>query len=158
MFSLQSNYAGPIDDLDPDSNVLKLNKDLSSMEEVLSQSLQPKKFKSVKTQQGLRKGFRLRSFVELNLCGAVPFYAKLFIKGTGLKLEMHISCFVIYLYMCLLCSCSLHHADIAIMVGWASESIYPPIRIHLSTYLCCLCLGTQKLCFGTAPLKVALVL
>lgn len=128
------------------------------MEEVLSQSLQPKKFKSVKTQQGLRKGFRLRSFVELNLCGAVPFYAKLFIKGTGLKLEMHISCFVIYLYMCLLCSCSLHHADIAIMVGWASESIYPPIRIHLSTYLCCLCLGTQKLCFGTAPLKVALVL
>jgi hypothetical protein len=41
----QSNYAGPIDDLDPDSNVLKLNKDLSSMEEVLSHSLQPKKFK-----------------------------------------------------------------------------------------------------------------
>lgn len=44
---LKSNYAGPIDDLDPDSNVLKLNKDLSSMEEVLSQSLQPKKFKFV---------------------------------------------------------------------------------------------------------------
>ncbi|XP_070211781.1 exocyst complex component 4-like isoform X2 [Littorina saxatilis] len=43
----QSNYAGPIDDLDPDSNVLKLNKDLSSMEEVLSQSLQPKKFKYI---------------------------------------------------------------------------------------------------------------
>ena len=42
----QSNYAGPIDDLDPDSNVLKLNKDLSSMEEMLAQSLQPKKFKS----------------------------------------------------------------------------------------------------------------
>lgn len=41
----QSNYAGPIDDLDPDSNVLKLNKDLTSMEEVLQQSLQPKKFK-----------------------------------------------------------------------------------------------------------------
>ena len=63
VFSLQSNYAGPIDDLDPDSNVLKLNKDLSSMEEVLSQSLQPKKFKSVQTQRGLRKGFRLRRFV-----------------------------------------------------------------------------------------------
>ena len=43
----QSNYAGPIDDLDPDSNVLKLNKDLTGMEEVLSQSLQPKKFKLV---------------------------------------------------------------------------------------------------------------
>ncbi|XP_052772519.1 exocyst complex component 4-like isoform X2 [Mya arenaria] len=43
----QSNYAGPIDDLDPDSNVLKLNKDLSSMEEVLSQSLQPNKFKYI---------------------------------------------------------------------------------------------------------------
>ncbi|XP_060578510.1 exocyst complex component 4-like [Ruditapes philippinarum] len=43
----QSNYAGPIDDLDPDSNVLKLNKDLSGMEEVLSQSLQPKKFKYI---------------------------------------------------------------------------------------------------------------
>ncbi|XP_062567053.1 exocyst complex component 4-like isoform X3 [Saccostrea cucullata] len=43
----QSNYAGPIDDLDPDSNVLKLNKDLSSMEEVLQQSLQPKKFKYI---------------------------------------------------------------------------------------------------------------
>lgn len=43
----QSNYAGPIDDLDPDSNVLKLNKDLSSMEEVLSHSLQPKKFKYI---------------------------------------------------------------------------------------------------------------
>ncbi|KAL4232343.1 Exocyst complex component 4 [Mactra antiquata] len=43
----QSNYAGPIDDLDPDSNVLKLNKDLTSMEEVLSQSLQPKKFKYI---------------------------------------------------------------------------------------------------------------
>lgn len=43
----QSNYAGPIDDLDPDSNVLKLNKDLTSMEEVLQQSLQPKKFKYI---------------------------------------------------------------------------------------------------------------
>lgn len=43
----QSNYAGPIDDLDPDSNVLKLNKDLSNMEEVLSLSLQPKKFKYI---------------------------------------------------------------------------------------------------------------
>ncbi|XP_056004914.1 exocyst complex component 4-like isoform X9 [Ostrea edulis] len=43
----QSNYAGPIDDLDPDSNVLKLNKDLSSMEEVLQQSLQPKKFRYI---------------------------------------------------------------------------------------------------------------
>lgn len=43
----QSNYAGPIDDLDPDSNVLKLNKDLTSMEEVLSASLQPKKFKYI---------------------------------------------------------------------------------------------------------------
>ncbi|ESO90976.1 hypothetical protein LOTGIDRAFT_122393, partial [Lottia gigantea] len=43
----QSNYAGPIDDLDPDSNVLKLNKDLTSMEEVLAQSLQPKKFKYI---------------------------------------------------------------------------------------------------------------
>ncbi|KAL5022453.1 hypothetical protein ScPMuIL_001608 [Solemya velum] len=43
----QSNYAGAIDDLDPDSNVLKLNKDLSAMEEVLSQSLQPKKFKYI---------------------------------------------------------------------------------------------------------------
>lgn len=41
----QSNYAGPIDDLDPDSNVLKLNKDLSGMEEMMTQSLQPKKFK-----------------------------------------------------------------------------------------------------------------
>lgn len=45
IFLFQSNYAGPIDDLDPDSNVLKLNKDLTSMEEVLQQSLQPKKFK-----------------------------------------------------------------------------------------------------------------
>ncbi|XP_071090012.1 exocyst complex component 4-like [Haliotis cracherodii] len=43
----QSNYAGPIDDLDPDSNVLKLNKDLTSMEEVLAHSLQPKKFKYI---------------------------------------------------------------------------------------------------------------
>ncbi|KAH9499232.1 Exocyst complex component 4 [Bulinus truncatus] len=43
----QSNYAGPIDDLDPDSNVLKLNKDLSSMEEMMTQSLQPKKFKYI---------------------------------------------------------------------------------------------------------------
>ncbi|KAK3603022.1 hypothetical protein CHS0354_037770 [Potamilus streckersoni] len=43
----QANFAGPIDDLDPDSNVLKLNKDLSSMEEVLSQSLQPKRFKYI---------------------------------------------------------------------------------------------------------------
>ncbi|CAI9732804.1 exocyst complex component 4 isoform X2 [Octopus vulgaris] len=43
----QSNYAGPIDDLDPDSNVLKLNKDLSNIEEVLSLSLQPKKFKYI---------------------------------------------------------------------------------------------------------------
>uniref|UniRef100_A0A0B7A5Q8 Exocyst complex component Sec8 n=2 Tax=Arion vulgaris TaxID=1028688 RepID=A0A0B7A5Q8_9EUPU len=43
----QSNYAGPIDDLDPDSNVLKLNKDLSSMEEIMTQSLQPKKFKYI---------------------------------------------------------------------------------------------------------------
>ncbi|WAR21892.1 EXOC4-like protein [Mya arenaria] len=33
LLHLESNYAGPIDDLDPDSNVLKLNKDLSSMEE-----------------------------------------------------------------------------------------------------------------------------
>lgn len=47
MLYLQSNYAGPIDDLDPDSNVLKLNKDLSAMEEVLAQSLQPQKFKLV---------------------------------------------------------------------------------------------------------------
>ncbi|XP_059163407.1 exocyst complex component 4-like isoform X1 [Physella acuta] len=43
----QSNYAGPIDDLDPDSNVLKLNKDLSGMEEMMTQSLQPKKFKYI---------------------------------------------------------------------------------------------------------------
>ncbi|XP_012937750.1 exocyst complex component 4 isoform X3 [Aplysia californica] len=43
----QSNYAGPIDDLDPDSNVLKLNKDLSGMEEMMAQSLQPKKFKYI---------------------------------------------------------------------------------------------------------------
>ncbi|KAK3096041.1 hypothetical protein FSP39_022371 [Pinctada imbricata] len=43
----QSNYAGPIDDLDPDSNVLKLNKDLTGMEEVLQQSLQPKKFRYI---------------------------------------------------------------------------------------------------------------
>ena len=43
----KSNYAGPIDDLDPDSNVLKLNKDLSGMEEMMTQSLQPKKFKYV---------------------------------------------------------------------------------------------------------------
>ncbi|CAL1542035.1 unnamed protein product [Lymnaea stagnalis] len=43
----QSNYAGPIDDLDPDSNVLKLNKDLSSTEEMMTQSLQPKKFKYI---------------------------------------------------------------------------------------------------------------
>ncbi|XP_041368480.1 exocyst complex component 4-like isoform X2 [Gigantopelta aegis] len=43
----QSNYAGPIDDLDPDSNVLKLNKDLTGMEEVLTQSLQPKKFRYI---------------------------------------------------------------------------------------------------------------
>ncbi|XP_064602166.1 LOW QUALITY PROTEIN: exocyst complex component 4-like [Liolophura sinensis] len=43
----QSNYAGAIDDLDPDSNVLKLNKDLSSVEEVLTQSLQPRKFRYI---------------------------------------------------------------------------------------------------------------
>ncbi|XP_052228593.1 exocyst complex component 4-like isoform X2 [Dreissena polymorpha] len=43
----QSNYAGPIDDLDPDSNVLKLNKDLSGIEELLAASLQPSKFKYI---------------------------------------------------------------------------------------------------------------
>ncbi|KAJ8317018.1 hypothetical protein KUTeg_004922 [Tegillarca granosa] len=49
----QSNYAGPIDDLDPDSNVLKLNKDLTGIEEVLSQSLQPSKFKYIFESLGL---------------------------------------------------------------------------------------------------------
>ncbi|CAH1783447.1 unnamed protein product [Owenia fusiformis] len=43
----QSNYCGAIDDMDPDSNVLKLNRDLTSIEEAMAQSLQPKKFKYV---------------------------------------------------------------------------------------------------------------
>ena len=145
MFSLQSNYAGPIDDLDPDSNVLKLNKDLSSMEEVLSQSLQPKKFKSVKTQQGLRKGFRLRSFVELNLCGAVPFYAKLFIKGTGLKLEMHISCFV---FICI-CVCCVHVVCIMLISpSWLAGRQNPFIHLSESIYLliCVVCVWALRSC------------
>ena len=41
----QSNYSGAIDDMDPDANVIKLNKDLSSIEEALHQSLQPHKFR-----------------------------------------------------------------------------------------------------------------
>lgn len=41
----QSNYSGAIDDMDPDANVIKLNKDLQAMEEVMGQSLQPRKFK-----------------------------------------------------------------------------------------------------------------
>jgi len=43
----QSNYFGAIDDLDPDLNVSKLNKDLISIEEALTASLQPRKFKYV---------------------------------------------------------------------------------------------------------------
>ena len=43
----QSNYFGAIDDLDPDLNVSKLNKDLISIEEALAASLQPRKFKYV---------------------------------------------------------------------------------------------------------------
>lgn len=43
----QSNYSGAIDDMDPDANVLKLNKDLSSIEEAMNQSLQPRKFQYI---------------------------------------------------------------------------------------------------------------
>ncbi|XP_023930065.1 exocyst complex component 4 [Lingula anatina] len=39
-----SNYSGALDDMDPDANVLKLNKDLTGIEEAMSQSLQPRKF------------------------------------------------------------------------------------------------------------------
>jgi exocyst complex component 4 len=47
----QSNYSGAIDDMDPDANVIKLNKDLQAMEEVMTQSLQAPKFKY--TYEGL---------------------------------------------------------------------------------------------------------
>ncbi|XP_021371891.1 exocyst complex component 4-like isoform X1 [Mizuhopecten yessoensis] len=71
----KSNYAGPIDDLDPDSNVLKLNKDLTAMEEVLSQSLQPNKFKYI--FEGL--GFLVASI----LMNSIQFLPK--INENGIK-------------------------------------------------------------------------
>lgn len=71
----KSNYAGPIDDLDPDSNVLKLNKDLTAMEEVLSQSLQPNKFKYI--FEGL--GFLVASI----LMNSIQFLTK--INENGIK-------------------------------------------------------------------------
>ncbi|CAC5411083.1 EXOC4 [Mytilus coruscus] len=60
----QSNYAGPIDDLDPDSNVLKLNKDLSAMEEMLVQSLQPQKFKYIFESLGFLVSSILMSSIQ----------------------------------------------------------------------------------------------
>lgn len=60
----QSNYAGPIDDLDPDSNVLKLNKDLSAMEEMLVQSLQPQKFKYIFESLGFLVASILMSSIQ----------------------------------------------------------------------------------------------
>ncbi|ESN96349.1 hypothetical protein HELRODRAFT_186534 [Helobdella robusta] len=43
----KSDYCGVIDKLEPDENVLRLNKDLISLEEVMSQSLQQPKFSYV---------------------------------------------------------------------------------------------------------------
>ncbi|ELT88409.1 hypothetical protein CAPTEDRAFT_172210 [Capitella teleta] len=43
----QSNYSGAIDDMDPDSNVIKLNKWLNSAEEMLQQSLLNRRFRYV---------------------------------------------------------------------------------------------------------------
>jgi len=45
--SKQSNYCGAIDDMDPDSSVIKLNKKISGFEEVMQQSVQPRKFKYI---------------------------------------------------------------------------------------------------------------
>ena len=42
---LQSNYSGAIDDMDPDVNIIRLNKDLSNIEEALRATLQPHKFR-----------------------------------------------------------------------------------------------------------------
>ena len=42
---LQSNYSGAIDDMDPDVNIIRLNKDLSSIEEALRATMQPYKFR-----------------------------------------------------------------------------------------------------------------
>lgn len=44
-FPFQSNYSGAIDDMDPDANVIKLNKWLNAAEEMLQQSLQPRRFR-----------------------------------------------------------------------------------------------------------------
>ena len=41
----QTSYCNAIDDMDPDVYVLKLNKDLSAIEDTLQQSLQLKRFK-----------------------------------------------------------------------------------------------------------------
>ena len=84
--SFQSNYSGAIDDMDPDSNVIQLNKDLSSIEESLHQSLQPHKFRSGTScalQEYARKwaGWRLararlnRSRMTRASCSAVLIYA-----------------------------------------------------------------------------------
>jgi len=42
-----SDYYGVIDKMEPDENVTRLNKDLSSIEEAMQQSVQPKKFKYI---------------------------------------------------------------------------------------------------------------
>ena len=40
------NYHGIIDKMEPDENVTRLNKDLSAVDDVLQQTLQPRKFRS----------------------------------------------------------------------------------------------------------------
>ena len=41
----KSNYSGAIDDMDADTNVARLKKDLEAIDQVLQQALQPKRFR-----------------------------------------------------------------------------------------------------------------